>query len=664
MPFFLTYIFIYIFHFSSVSATSATLEAGPSTPLTPTSLDIGGTRFGPSTNTTDVGANRYPIPSPHTPGGESKPPTSQPTVPTSQSLTGTSQPTGPPTSTGSVPSTCQSTGQPPQPQNNGPPPPTPGSGPNTPSGQPRYPGPVSAPGAPPLVKTPNADVGSRFLTSSPQLTPEGMGPPRFPSQGSGPIPPPLSNPNFMNQPKVGPGPLFMDSPSSGPSSPYTPRADNVPLNPGIPCNGKGAHFDPITSMAQMSQQLTSQVANSPGGSQPPGGMGMMPFNAGGMHPMQMNDMGMPPMPPMTEPTQGPPQMQFNSVNNTAGPGMNQQPMCSVSPKPCNMMMGMVPPRVQVPGQYPGNPMPQRMLGRPAGPNPYNGANVQVKASAPNTIQYLPAKPQPGSSGPRAPPSLDFLQRFTNPLSNLDSKVPTHNLQYFPNGGQPNPGMPPMNMPMNRPNGMMGPVVSCGTHPGHPGNPVNGPMMGMGMGGHGNMVMSAGPGMGMAPMRGGLRPGPPGPGASVGMMRMQPMPGHPPGGPPGMFGGMSGSPNQPGGPPESMYIPGPNMGPSVPGNLSGPPTGPQPPQQLFVPGSKSSPMGLGAPDASQPLPPSMSQTTNFKNSPFIGPTTADPNYAQQFHNFQQQLYATNTRSQLNNQQNPQQMGPNPNFFVSK
>ena len=27
-----------------------------------------------------------------------------------------------------------------------------------------------------------------------------------------------------------------------------------------------------------------------------------------------------------------------------------------------------------------------------------------------------------------------------------------------------------------------------------------------------------------------------------------------------------------------------------------------------------------------------------------PATSDPNYAQQFHNFQQQLYATNTRSQ--------------------
>ena len=35
----------------------------------------------------------------------------------------------------------------------------------------------------------------------------------------------------------------------------------------------------------------------------------------------------------------------------------------------------------------------------------------------------------------------------------------------------------------------------------------------------------------------------------------------------------------------------------------------------------------------------------KNSPIMGsgPTTTDPNYAQQFHDFQQQLYATNTRS---------------------
>lgn len=54
-----------------------------------------------------------------------------------------------------------------------------------------------------------------------------------------------------------------------------------------------------------------------------------------------------------------------------------------------------------------------------------------------------------------------------------------------------------------------------------------------------------------------------------------------------------------------------------------------------------PMG-GAPDTAQPLPPSMGQSGNFKNSPFMGPTTADPTYAAQFHSFQQQLYATNTR----------------------
>merc|ERR1719187_2791903 len=76
--------------------------------------------------------------------------------------------------------------------------------------------------------------------------------------------------------------------------------------------------------------------------------------------------------------------------------------------------------------------------------------------------------------------------------------------------------------------------------------------------------------------------------------------------------------------------------------------------MGVPCSKSSPMGLGSssvgpngPDPTQPLPPSgMGPGNGFnKNSPIMGgpgPTTTDPNYAQQFHNFQQQLYATNTR----------------------
>merc|ERR1719153_744877 len=79
---------------------------------------------------------------------------------------------------------------------------------------------------------------------------------------------------------------------------------------------------------------------------------------------------------------------------------------------------------------------------------------------------------------------------------------------------------------------------------------------------------------------------------------------------------------------------------------------------MVPSSKSSPMGMGGPggpsgpDPTQPLPPSgMGAPGNgfsSKNSPIMGglsPATTDPNYAQQYHNFQQQLYATgSSRSQ--------------------
>lgn len=51
--------------------------------------------------------------------------------------------------------------------------------------------------------------------------------------------------------------------------------------------------------------------------------------------------------------------------------------------------------------------------------------TQVKPSAPNTIQYLPTRPQaPCHPGPRGPPSLDFLQRVTNPMQMDSSKVRT------------------------------------------------------------------------------------------------------------------------------------------------------------------------------------------------------------------------------------------------
>lgn len=64
-----------------------------------------------------------------------------------------------------------------------------------------------------------------------------------------------------------------------------------------------------------------------------------------------------------------------------------------------------------------------------------------------------------------------------------------------------------------------------------------------------------------------------------------------------------------------------------------------------------PKGPG--DQAQALPPSMQgmnpggMPPNFKGG-YGAPNTNDPNYAQQYHNFQQQLYATNTRGQLSQQ----------------
>lgn len=624
--------------------------SGPGTPLTPTSMEVG-SRYPPTTGE----MSRFPIPSPHTPGAPNTADTK-------------SQATRFPA---------------PSPQNQG----------------------SLTPSMDPLSKAPATEVGSRFLSSSPQMV-DGMGPPRMLAPGGVPTStsPAMTNPgtqNFMQQTTPAMGSVkvashFLEASPSGNTSsaievspPGTGsfpcmRSENVPLNPNGN-SGKSAHFDPITSMAQMSQQLTSSVAHSPGG-QNAGLMnnipaGMLSFNSN-MHPMQMNELGscqglqdgqapggglmnaMGPglpgsqpgptnfvgMPPHSYSPNGGMVQCSGSVNTT--PSMNQPIMhanSSASPKPGNMIMGLVPSRGSSP--YTSSPVPPRMIGRPPGPNLYSGTSVQVKPNAPNTIQYLPAKPQPGTSGPRGPPSLDFLQRFTSPLSNLDAKVPSHNLQYFPTSGQPNAAsMGRITMSMNRPNGAMSdvnsqiggmPGTNCGGVGGHMGG-LNGPiigsnvsLVGMNLPMSGGMVMGpGGPGVGMTQLRGSLRPG--------GMMRMQQMG--------GTVFSLPTSPGQPVGG-EQIFGPGPNQ--NMPGSAQN--------AQMFVPGSKSSPMGLGgAPDASQPLPPSMGQANNFKNSPFIGPTTADPNYAQQFHNFQQQLYATNTRSQMNNQG----MGPNQSFFVPK
>jgi len=77
---------------------------------------------------------------------------------------------------------------------------------------------------------------------------------------------------------------------------------------------------------------------------------------------------------------------------------------------------------------------------------YGGTSIQIKPSAPNTIQYLPNNSRGTLLPPQNPQQqqksdLDILQKFFsgpgnggNPLSSLDEKVPSHNLQYFPNSG--------------------------------------------------------------------------------------------------------------------------------------------------------------------------------------------------------------------------------------
>jgi len=417
----------------------------------------------------------------------------------------------------------------------------------------------------------------------------------------------------------------------------------------------------------------------------------------------------------------------------------------------NSPAGPFPPMMQGPGG-PNGPMTgppgmmavQRMMTGPTGPGPmgripgppggpsggpFNGANVQVKASAPNTIQYLPARPQMTAPSPRGPPSLEFLQRFTGPLANMDNNKGGHNMPFFPNGGPgggpgqmtamtmgmqgggpmgqamsgpggqmnsqmsgPMGGMSmsmagPMNGPigqgMSGPNGSVGnPMMNSmggmngpmGSGPGgvmSPGNNMGGmngpsgpggmgpmsmsmPMMGMNSGPMGPQGMSmagmrqSGPGPMMRPQQmGQMYPGPPGPGNPMTNDNMYNISG--PGGPnnPNQMGmGGPGGPNQ-----QMMMGPGPNASMYNSSNKPSPMgSGPGP----SGPGGDSS-MASAMSTQNQPGAPG-SSVPGFKSSPFMGPTTADPNYAQQFHNFQQQLYATNTRSQMNSQtmgQNQQQ-----------
>ncbi|KAG5681296.1 hypothetical protein PVAND_010747 [Polypedilum vanderplanki] len=359
------------------------------------------------------------------------------------------------------------------------------------------------------------------------------------------------------------------------------RPENLPLNPNSNAampSTKPSHFDPISSLAQMSQQLTSTgVPGSMNGQQMMG-----PFNNNGM----MNDMG------------GPMGMGDGSQMDFGGNmGMNQFPMNagprSMSPK-IGPQMGGFPPNGPGPGM--------RMVRPPMGPY-NNGTNIQVKPNAPNTIQYLPARPQMNNSNPpRGPPSLEFLQRYTNPMGMDEMKGapniggvgnnPQNNMPYFPNQNNPNACM-------------VDPMVD-----GSPGN--NGPP---GMMNQNPMMMRGGGGA----MRGGnMNMRFPGPNNPCMMGNNNPQ-----------FN--SSNPNMSN--PEAMMFGGPNPGQNPQMFVAGPKSSPLPQpnsdmQQMMVGGGGNIPHFNKQQQQQQPP-----QQSHFSNA-------SDPNYAQQYHNFQQQLYATN------------------------
>merc|ERR1719206_1620313 len=106
-------------------------------------------------------------------------------------------------------------------------------------------------------------------------------------------------------------------------------------------------------------------------------------------------------------------------------------------------------------------------GGPMGPGPNSsmpsstaggGTFATVKASAPNTIQYLPSRPPNSQAGPRGPPSLEFLKNFANPGMDGKNMGPGGPMSMGP-GGPMGPNGPMMsNGPMNGPMGMNGPMM--------------------------------------------------------------------------------------------------------------------------------------------------------------------------------------------------------------
>lgn len=322
---------------------------------------------------------------------------------------------------------------------------------------------------------------------------------------------------MMNSNHMGANPMHPNIPQN--ANPRMPGFD--PSFQNMPCNDLDGINFPNANMHQSNLQM-NYPNNFSNGPRMPSNMpneSQYPMHSNNSFPMQIN-------------SSPHPMMDQNNVNvpNT---------------------MTMIPPS-QANFRFSGN-MNRSMTSNTHGPR-YNSPNIQVKPDAPNTIQYLPSRPQgPANTPPNRTPNLDFLQQSLN-MGNKSSNSPS----FYPNNqGMPSNNRPMMNPNINFPRGQM-------TRPQNP--HISGPMCPTG-----NEIFNRPPGANM--MNG-----------------------------PNNMAMNSGSPN-------NFPHPGPNKtnaGPVI-------------------------------------HPDSTPTSFNFKQTSYNLPNTSDPNYAAQFHNFQQQLYATNTRN---------------------
>ncbi|XP_053968023.1 protein BCL9 homolog isoform X3 [Anastrepha ludens] len=553
---------------------------------------------------------------------------------------------------------------------------------------------------------------------------------------------PNTNSSVVNNYKT-PGPIERQNSAPLPSQ-FCRRTDSLPLNPNSnrsAQNKLGHSFDPISSLAQMSQQLTSCVSINTGGA---GSMGLIGVNDVNL-PNNLNQNMDAIMGSMDS---GLDHCNAGSSGNMAmPPHINGSGSFLSSNCHINSMLGSMGQRLLNPKMCGFNPAsggigrdgqsglhgvmpPHRMMGRMAmNFGSFNvSPNIQVKASTPNTIQYMPVRTQNNnSSNMRVPPSLEFL-RYTNP-----HVAATGNIIDNSHLGQGNTGAATDPVKISNCNSGSGGAGNTAAHffgncnqmssmvseqedmaggnlmTGHEMNMVPHPTMIRGIrpirqqhihSGHSGNQMLPGPRLqapGVTVMPGHFANGTQDPmecrESSVFMAN------NPSGNGPvhGLTQGVTGVPGQ-----GQMFTVGssqqktvksigtssicPNMNTAnvgnsgqISANASLLPNDHSSSIQSAVNGpimmgnnstmlstamqvcSSSSPVGCGGNGGN-----GSGDVGNVGYKPFVGPASNDLKYAQQYHSFQQQLYATSTRSQQNTGSSNigSSVSTNPTFFVNK